>query len=135
MRCPPGVIQSGKGNGMTATGKDTKDYFVIDLAYIAKVVWGKIGIVIIVSVVLALIGFSCAAFIIPPTYSSSVMLYVNNSSFTVDDIGFSISSSELTAAQSLAKTYTVLLKNRTIYEKSNFHQYNYTRSFKKVNRK
>ena len=41
------------------------------------------------------------------------MLYVNNSSFTVGDLGFSISSSEISAAQSLVKTYTVLLKNRT----------------------
>ena len=45
------------------------------------------------------------------------MLYVNNSSFTVGDLGFSISSSEISAAQSLVKTYTVLLKNRTTLEK------------------
>ena len=45
------------------------------------------------------------------------MLYVNNSSFSVGDLGFSISSSELTAAQTLAKTYTVLLMNRTTLER------------------
>ena len=97
--------------------KNTKDYFVVDLAYIAKVVWEKIWFVIIASIVMAVIGFSVSAFLITPTYSSSVMLYVNNSSFTVGDLGFSISSSELTAAQSLAKTYTVLLKNRTTLER------------------
>ena len=41
------------------------------------------------------------------------MLYVNNSSFTVGDLGFSISSSEISAAQSLVKTYIVMLQNRT----------------------
>ena len=102
---------------MEKTEKNVKDYYVIDLAYIAKVVLEKIWLVLIVSMVLAVIGFCVSAFVIAPTYSSSVMLYVNNSSFTMGDLGFSISSSELTAAQSLAKTYTVLLKNRTTQER------------------
>lgn len=93
--------------------KFSKDYYVVDLAHIVKAVWKKIWLVAIVSILTAAIGFSLAAFVITPTYSSSIMLYVNNSSFDVGDLGFSISSSELTAAQSLAKTYTVLLKNRT----------------------
>ena len=102
---------------MEKTEKNVKDYYVIDLAYIAKVVLEKIWLVLIASMVLAVIGFCVSAFVIAPTYSSSVMLYVNNSSFTMGDLGFSISSSELTAAQSLAKTYTVLLKNRTTLER------------------
>jgi len=102
---------------MDKTERNTKDYFVVDLAYVAKVIWQKIWIVAIISIAMAVIGFALSAFVITPTYSSSVMLYVNNSSFTVGDLGFSISSSELTAAQSLAKTYTVLLKNRTTLER------------------
>ena len=71
----------------------------------------------IVSVIVATLAFSLAAFKIAPTYSSSIMLYVNNSTSIGDlDLGFSISSSELSAAQGLAKTYTVLLKNRTTLE-------------------
>lgn len=58
-------------------------------------------------------AFCYAAFIITPQYASTVMLYVNNSSFSLGSSTFSISSSELTAAQSLVKTYTVMLKNRT----------------------
>jgi len=102
---------------MDRNEKITKDYYVVDLAYIAKAIWQKIWVVAVVSLILAAIGFSLAAFVITPTYSASVMLYVNNSSFTMGDLGFSISSSELTAAQSLAKTYTVLLKNRTTLER------------------
>lgn len=98
---------------MDNTEKISKDYYVVDLAHIVKVIWKRIWVVAIVSILVAAIGFSLAAFVITPTYSSSIMLYVNNSSFNVGDLGFSISSSELTAAQSLAKTYTVLLKNRT----------------------
>lgn len=102
---------------MDKNEKSTKDYYVVDLSHILKVVWQRIWAIAIVSLITTAIGFSLAAFVIPPSYSSSIMLYVNNSSFSVGDLGFSISSSELTAAQSLAKTYTVLLKNRTTLER------------------
>ncbi len=94
-----------------------KDYYVIDLAHLVKSIWHRAWVVVLCSVLAAAIAFSFAAFAITPTYSSSIMLYVNNSSFTVGDLGFSISSSEISAAQSLVKTYTVLLKNRTTLEK------------------
>lgn len=101
---------------MEQAKKNTKEYFVIDIAHLAKTLLHRVWIIVIVSVLGAAIGFSIAAFAITPTYSSSIMLYVNNSSFTVGDLGFSISSSEISAAQSLVKTYTVLLKNRTTLE-------------------
>ena len=102
---------------MEKNEKISRDYYAIDLAHVVKVVWQRIWAVIAVSVITAVLGFTLSAFIIKPTYSASIMLYVNNSSFNVGDLGFSISSSELTAAQSLAKTYTVLLKNRTTLER------------------
>ncbi len=98
-------------------GANARDYYVIDVAHVVKSVWHRIWVVAICGVLAAVIAFSVAAFAITPTYSSSIMLYVNNSSFTVGDLGFSISSSEISAAQSLVKTYTVLLKNRTTLEK------------------
>lgn len=102
---------------MDKTERNAGDYYVVDLSHIVKVIWRNVWVVAIVSLIVAVIGFSVAAFAIAPTYSSSVMLYVNNSSFSVGDLGFSISSSELTAAQTLAKTYTVLLMNRTTLER------------------
>jgi len=93
------------------------EYYVIDIPHIVKSVWHRIWVVIVSSIIAAAIGFSISAFLITPTYSSSIMLYVNNSSFSVSDIGFSISSSEISAAQSLVKTYTVILKNRTTLER------------------
>lgn len=101
---------------MEKTEVNLKDYYVVDLGHILKVVLHKIWLIGIVGILVAAIGFSVAAFAIAPTYSSSIMLYVNNNSFSVGDVGFSISSSQLTAAQSLTKTYTVLLKNRTTLE-------------------
>lgn len=102
---------------MKNTENEAKEYYIIDFAHILKTIWSKIWVVITSSILAALIGFIISAFIITPTYSASIMLYVNNSAFSVSDIGFSISSSEITAAQSLARTYTVILKNRTTLER------------------
>ncbi|MBQ3203207.1 MAG: hypothetical protein IJB36_06160 [Clostridia bacterium] len=102
---------------MDKNEKISKDTYVVDLAHVVKVVWQHIWTVVVVSLATAVVGCMLAAFAIRPSYSASIMLYVNNTSFNVGDLGFSISSSELTAAQSLAKTYTVLLKNRTTLER------------------
>ena len=101
-----------------ANGKtDNNDYYVIDMSHILRFVWYRIWAVLIVSVLTAVIGFLISAFAIIPKYSSSVMFYVNNSSISLNDVGFSISSSDISAAQSLVKTYNVLLKNRTTLQK------------------
>ena len=102
---------------MDKSEKNSKDYYVIDVEHIIKVVLHKFWVVVIGSILAAAIGFSVAAFVIPPTYSSSIMLYVNNSSFSLGKTSFSISSSEITAAQSLVKTYGEILNNRTTLER------------------
>lgn len=93
------------------------DYYVIDIIHILRFVWYRIWVVGICAVLVACIAFGVSAFIISPKYSSSVMFYVNNSSISLNDVGFSISSSDISAAQSLVKTYNVLLKNRTTLER------------------
>ena len=102
---------------MESAKKNAKDYYVIDIAHILKTIWYRAWVVVLSGLLAAGIGFSVSAFLIAPLYSSSIMLYVNNSSFSLNDVGFSISSSEITAAQDLVKTYTVLLKNRTTLQR------------------
>ncbi len=97
---------------MKNENSNKQEYYIIDFLHIARTVWHKIWIVILSGVLVGVLGFSYATFFITPQYSSSVMLYVNNSSL-LGNTTFSISSSELTAAQGLVKTYTVILKNRT----------------------
>ncbi len=88
----------------------------IDILDILKAVWKRAWIILICSVITAGIGFSAAAFFITPQFTSSIMLYVNNSSISVGSSNFSISSSEISAAQSLVKTYAIILDNRTTLE-------------------
>lgn len=96
---------------------NNKEFFTIDLSHLLKKLWQKAWLIAICSILAAAIGFSYSAFFITPKYSSSVLLYVNNSSFSLGNTNFSISSSEISAAQSLVKTYIVILKNRTTLEK------------------
>ena len=91
----------------------TNEYYTIDVIHIAKTLKQRIWVIILCALLVGALGFSLAAFVIPPTYSSSVMLYVNNSLGNKDS---SISASELTAAQSLVKTYREILINHTTLE-------------------
>ncbi len=97
--------------------KSTKDYYTIDFLHIVKSLWHRVWIIVLAGILAAAVGFSIAAFVIKPEYSSSIMLYVNNSSFSLGNTSFSISSSEITAAQSLVKTYGEILNNRTTLER------------------
>ncbi|MBE7064580.1 MAG: hypothetical protein E7384_02035 [Ruminococcaceae bacterium] len=102
---------------MTNPEKNSNDYYVVDLLHILRTLWHRAWIIVLTGLIAAAIGFCTAAYLITPKYSSSVMLYVNNSSFSLGNTSFSISSSEITAAQSLVKTYSELLDNRTTLER------------------
>ena len=94
-----------------------KEYYTIDITQIAKALWQRAWVIALSGILAAAIGFSIAAFVIAPTYSSSVKLYVNNSSVSLGNTSFSISSSEITAAQDLVKTYREILDSRTTLER------------------
>ncbi len=109
---------------MANNKKKTQDYYVIDFVHIFKTLWKRIWVIILAALICGAVAFSVAKFVITPMYSSSIMLYVNNSSFSLGNSNFNISSSDLLAAQSLVKTYTVFLINRTtlgeVAEKSGY---------------
>lgn len=94
-----------------------KEYYVIDIMHILKSVLHRLWVIILAGILAAGIGFSYNSFIVDPTYSSSIMLYVNNSSISLNDVGISMSYSDISASQSLVKTYSVLLKNRTTLDR------------------
>lgn len=89
-----------------------QDVIEIDLLAIARAIWRKIWLVIAMVIIGTVIMFSYAKFLIVPLYESRAMMYVNNSSLSLGNTSFSISSGELSAAQSLVETYIVILKSR-----------------------
>ena len=92
--------------------KSTSDQDTIDIGQIIKTLWRKAWIIAVSGVLTAAIFFCYAAFTVTPKYSSSVMLYINNSV----SVG-NFTTSVLTAARDLVNTYIVILKNRTTLEK------------------
>ena len=97
--------------------ENNREYYTIDIMHIVKSLWRRAWLIAICGLLVAIIGFSIAAFGVAPTYSSYIKLYVNNSSISLGNTNFSISASELTAAQSLVRTYGEILDSRSTLER------------------
>lgn len=97
--------------------KKSNEYYSIDLLHIIRYLWQRAWLIALCVILVGGLGFSYAKFGIDPTYSSGVKLYVNNSSFSVGNTNFSITSSQLTAAQSLVRTYGQILDSRSTLER------------------
>lgn len=102
---------------------NTEKFYTIDVMHILKSLWKRAWLIVLCGLLSAAIAFSVSAYTITPTYSSYIKLYVNNNSFSLGSANFSITAADLTAAQSLLKTYGEILKSRStlerIIEKSN----------------
>lgn len=90
-----------------------EDYLEINLLRIVKAIWRRVWLVVLSCVLCASAAFIYARFIVVPTYEASVLMYVNNSSFSLGSTSFSFNASELAAAHDLVNTYSVILKTRT----------------------
>ena len=90
----------------------SSEYYEIDLMQLLGRLWQKVWVIVSAAVIGAVAAFIVAAFVIPPKYEAQALMYVNNSSFSVGSTKLSISSAELSAAQSLVDTYIVILNSR-----------------------
>lgn len=102
---------------MEKLDKKNREYYTIDVLHIAKMLFRRVWVIVLCGLLAGAMGFSMAAFLIAPSYSAQVKLYVNNSSFSLGNTSFNISSSELTAAQSLVRTYGVILDSRSTLQR------------------
>lgn len=102
---------------MERQDKNNREYYTIDILHIFKSLWKRVWVIILCGLLTGAIGFSMAAFVIAPTYSSSIKLYVNNGSFSLGGTSFSITSSELIAAQGLVRTYGEILDSRSTLQR------------------
>lgn len=75
----------------------------------------KSWLVALIAVALAATVLFASVMLLTPKYTASTMMYVSNSSLS-NSSGFSISSSDLTAAQSLVRTYLVVLNSNSTLE-------------------
>ena len=88
----------------------------IDLIQLAKTLWSKALAIIAIALVCAIIGFAYTFFFIKPSYEADALFYVNNSDFSFGSTSFSISSGDISAANSLVGTYIGILEARETIE-------------------
>lgn len=92
--------------------KKEDTYLEIDLLSLLKAMWKSLWLIVAATVLCGAAAFCIARFCITPLYKASVLMYVNNSALSVGSTKVSISSSDLSAAQSLVDTYVVILNTR-----------------------
>ena len=102
-------------NVNNGNNKDNKLNYAIDVLHILGTLLRRAWIILLVSVLSGAISLLVTVFFITPKYSSSIMLYVNNTK--ADTQNSSISSSELSAALQLVDSYIVILESRTTLDK------------------
>ena len=73
----------------------------IDLKRLSEAVIHKGWLIAVVAVLCAVIAFLGTFYFVTPQYQSSAMFYVNNSSLSVGDASFSISTGDISASKSL----------------------------------
>ena len=93
---------------------NNNDEIEIDLQRLFKALLNKSWLIGVVAVVCAVVTFLGTFFFVTPKYQSDVLFYVNNNSITAGDLDLSITSSDISAAQSLVDTYIVILNTRDL---------------------
>lgn len=85
----------------------------IDLLKLARALWRRAWAIMLAAVVFGGAALAYTAIFVTPQYKAEALMYVNSSDISVGGAKLSISQGELTAAQSLIKTYAVILSTRT----------------------
>ncbi len=93
--------------------KNSNGEIEIDLLQLFRALWKNALVIILVAVLCGGLAFGGTYMFITPKYKATAMMYVNNSTVSVGSTSFSISSGELSAAQTLVDTYIVILNTRT----------------------
>ena len=85
----------------------------IDLLKLARALWRRAWAIMLAAVIFGGAALTYTAIFVTPLYKAEALMYVNSSNISVGGAKVSISQGELTAAQSLIKTYAVILTTRT----------------------
>ncbi len=94
--------------------RENNDYMRIDIKKILYQIGQNAGVIILVTIVCAMIGFLISSFLIKPTYSASAQMLVNNRR---DEQSAAITQSDINASSSLVNTYSIILKSHDVLEK------------------
>ena len=85
----------------------------IDLMQLLKALTKKVWAIVLAAVLVGGCALLCTTLFITPLYKARTLMYVNNNALNVGDMKMSISAGDLSAAQSLVDTYTIILGTRS----------------------
>ncbi|WP_295156153.1 YveK family protein [uncultured Ruminococcus sp.] len=88
----------------------------ISIQEILGILLAHIRMIIIITLLAGIAGYSYAKFVLPLQYTSSIKIYVTNGSRSDEDQN-QINAQDLNTARSLAATYIVILDDTIVYEK------------------
>lgn len=93
--------------------EETED--IIDLAALARVLWKRWWLILLVMAVAGTATYAGSTFFIAPKYCSGFTAYINNNKEQQTE---SISSQDITAARSLVSTYGAIIQSRSVIEEA-----------------
>lgn len=88
------------------------DYDTIDLLEVLEVVRQHILIIVLVTVIAAVAGFSFSRFVMVPQYEASALMIVN----TRQDTTANVTSDQINSATKLVSTYSIIIKSDTVLQ-------------------
>ncbi|MEG0579332.1 MAG: Wzz/FepE/Etk N-terminal domain-containing protein, partial [Niameybacter sp.] len=86
----------------------------ITLQEIFSILWGKVLLIILCTILGGGVAFGITAFVIDPEYTAKVTMYVNNSEGKQDAY---MNINDINASQKLVSTYVEILKSDTVLNK------------------
>ena len=103
---------------MENTTKKAQSGYTVDVVHIMKSLWKRAWVILLAGLLVGMSFLLYSKFLMVPQYSSEVRLYINNGTVVIDHSGdreyhYSYTASELSAAQSLVKTYMGIMKGET----------------------
>ncbi len=96
---------------LRSTGNDN-DEPIIELLPLVKALFRRIGLIIVITLLFGAAAFIFTHMFVTPTYRTDFTAYVNNHQAT-DKYSY-VTSSDLSAAKSLAKTYAEIIRSRHV---------------------
>lgn len=94
---------------MYDTASAREEMMELDFQRIFRALWKRAWLIGLVAVLSAAAVFLGTRLLVTPQYQSAVMFYVNNNSMSLGDGASGITSSDISASQSLVSTYIVIL--------------------------
>ncbi len=91
--------------------RENEDILEIDLIRLMQALLNKIWLIILAALICGVFAFGYTKLTIAPQYQASTLMYVNSSKVSLGD-KLSVSASDLSTAQRLISTYSVILKTR-----------------------